>query len=303
MKYFLIGIAFSSLLLGAEYDLKPQKIDEGLWCVFGDLNPPTKENKGFVSNICWVEDKASLILLDAGPTAVFAKELENVIASTTKKKISYVVLTNYHDDRILAASYFQSHGAKIVAHAMIKTDIQKNPQKFERLITLLSKEQYVGTTLPHIDTVFDAEHLDLGSVILHKLSHTAETPSDIIAYMPRQKALFAGNILFGERALNYDKDSHINGWLEALEKIESFDVVHFIPGHGTKTDRSSFDVTKSYLTTLYKETKEAYENDVELEALTKTVPMKGFSWLINYDTRHMLNLYNLYEHFNFEKVE
>lgn len=303
MRNIVINLLLASILLGGEYNLKPNKVDDGLWCVFGDLNPPTKENKGFVSNICWVENDKKLILLDAGPTTLFAKELENAIATTTDKKISHVVLTNYHDDRILAASYFQSKGAKIVAHKNIISDIEKNPSKFERLSILLTKEQYAGTNLPKIDISFEGKELDLGTAVIYKLSKVSETPSDIVAYMPKQKALFAGNILFGERGLNYDKDSNINGWLEALKKIEILDVKYFIPGHGTKTDKSNFDVTKNYLSSLYSQTKKAYEDGVELEELSSIVSMKEFSYLINYEQRHMLNLYNLYEDFDFQVVD
>lgn len=303
MKILIVYLLFLSSLLSSTYTLEPKKIDDGLWCVFADLMPPTKENKGFVSNVCWVENGDSLTLLDAGPTALFAKELERAIAQTTDKKVTNVVITNYHDDRIFGAGYFQSRGAKIIAHKNILSDTKNNPQKYMRLEKLLTKEEYAGTKLPKIDTIFDSQSYTLGSVEVYKLSDIAETPSDIVVYMPKQKAIFTGNILFGERGLNYDKDSNINGWLEALDKIESFEVEHFIPGHGTKTDSSSFEVTKEYLTKLYTQTKEAYENDIELENLSKTVTMDEFSALINYKPRHIQNLYNLYEHFDFRKVK
>ena len=303
MKKYLIHSLLITMAFGAEYNLQPQKVDNGLWCVYGDLNPPTKENKGFVSNVCWVENGESLTLLDAGPTTVFAKELERAIATTTKKKIEHVVLTNYHDDRILAASYFQSQGAKTLAHKNMISGIQENPQKYERLVALLSKEQYAGTKLPQIDITFETESFELGSIVVHKLSDVAETASDIAVYMPEQKAIFAGNILFGERSLNYDKDSNLNGWLEALEKMEAMDIEYYIPGHGTKVDDSSFKVTQNYLTTLYTQTKAAYEDGIELEEISSLVEMKEFSFLLNYKQRHMLNLYNLYEDFEFEIVE
>ena len=303
MKILTVYLLFISSLLSSTYTFEPKKISHGLWCVFADLMPPTKENKGFVSNVCWVENGDSLTLLDAGPTTLFAKELEIAVAKTTNKKVTNVVITNYHDDRILGAGYFQSRGAKIVAHKNILSDIKSNPQKYTRLEKLLTKEQYTDTKLPKIDTVFDSQSYLLGSIELYKLSDIAETPSDIVVYMPKQKAIFAGNILFGERGLNYDKDSNINGWLEALDKIESLEIEHFIPGHGTKTDSSSFKVTKEYLTKFYTQTKEAYENDIELENLSKTVHMNEFSHLINYRPRHIQNLYNLYEHLDFRKVK
>lgn len=303
MRSIALGLLLVVSAWSLEYNIVPKKVSDGMWCVFGDLMPPTKENKGFVSNICWVENSENLILLDAGPTAKFANELEKIIGRTTPKKVSTVVITNYHDDRILAATYFQERGAKVVAHKNIISDIQNNPQKFERLPRLLPPSLYANTKLPKIDIAFESEKLDLGAVILYKMSKIAETPSDIVAYMPKQKAVFAGNILFGDRAINYDKDSNINGWLEALEKIEKLDALIYIPGHGLKSDATSFDETKRYLGKLYSSTKKAYEEGTELEKITQTIPMPEFSYLINYKDRHTQNLYNLYEHFELERVK
>lgn len=56
MKRLLL-IAFSAAnIFAAEHELKPLKVADSLWCVFGDLKPPSKENKGFVSNICWADE-------------------------------------------------------------------------------------------------------------------------------------------------------------------------------------------------------------------------------------------------------
>ncbi len=297
MKKIILLLSATWSLFAAEYELKPVKVADSLLCVFGDLKPPSKENKGFVSNMCWVDSKEGVTLLDAGPTEIFGKELDAQIRSTTGKKVSTVVLTNYHDDRILAAGYFQKQGAKVVAHKNILSDIAKNEPKIMRMRMILPSSLYGNTAIPKIDVTFDGDSYVLGDVTLLKLSKTAETPSDIAVWLPKQKAIFTGNLVFEGRVLNYDDDSRADGWLEALSKIEKMEPRLIIAGHGTKLDATGIKETKGYLKAIYKETKKAFDDSVELENLTKTVKTNEFSYLTNFEMLHPRNLYNLYGQF------
>jgi len=99
-KILLISF-FALINLSADfYALKPIKITNDISCVIGDINPPMKENNGFVSNMCYINIGDSIVVLDSGPTYNFAKELHNLIKKEyANLKISHVILSNYHDDR------------------------------------------------------------------------------------------------------------------------------------------------------------------------------------------------------------
>jgi len=99
---------FSSFLFADFYDLKAIKITKDISCVIGDINPPMKENNGFVSNMCYVNIGDSLVVLDSGPTYNFAKEFYTLMKKEYPQfEVSYVVLSNYHDDRVQGASHFK----------------------------------------------------------------------------------------------------------------------------------------------------------------------------------------------------
>lgn len=303
IKQIFIMLLCILSLFGAEYELKPVKISDSLWCVFGDLKPPTKENKGFVSNVCWVDDGKSVVLLDSGPTEQFGSELEEQIVKTTGKKVDAVIVTNYHDDRMLAAGYFQKRGAKIVAHKNIVADMVKNEAKILRMSMILPPQLYKQTAMIKPDILFDNESFEFGGVKLLKLSAVAETPSDIVVWLPKQKALFAGNIVFEGRLLNYDDDSRADGWLDALSKIEKINPAIIIPGHGTKLDFSGVMQTKAYLRSIYVQIKKAFDDGVELENLTKTVKSDEFRTLVNYEMLHPRNLYSIYGQFELGAIK
>ena len=141
MKKSLLLLITSVTLWANVYDLKPIKITEDVNCLIGDLNSPTIKNNGFISNVCYVDIGDSIVLLDSGATYLFAKELNDLIKKEyPNKKISHVVLTNFHDDRIQGASFFKDLGAKILGHKTLNEDIKANISKFDRMKNSLPKE-------------------------------------------------------------------------------------------------------------------------------------------------------------------
>ncbi|MBP6715005.1 MAG: MBL fold metallo-hydrolase, partial [Aliarcobacter sp.] len=59
ISFFAIASLFANM-----YDIKPVKIIDDVRCVIGDINPPMKENNGFVSNMCYINIGDSIVVLD-----------------------------------------------------------------------------------------------------------------------------------------------------------------------------------------------------------------------------------------------
>ena len=86
MKKITFILVLPIFLFANFFDFKPLKITTGVQCVIGDFNPVLKSNKGFVSNVCYVDMGKFLVLIDAGATYNFAKELNQYIEKSTNKK-------------------------------------------------------------------------------------------------------------------------------------------------------------------------------------------------------------------------
>ena len=54
-KLLILTLVSAVSLFADNYNLKPIKITKDITCVIGDFNPPKLENKGFVSNMCYVD--------------------------------------------------------------------------------------------------------------------------------------------------------------------------------------------------------------------------------------------------------
>jgi glyoxylase-like metal-dependent hydrolase (beta-lactamase superfamily II) len=300
MKYYILTIILltTNLFANTIYNLKPITITKDIHCVIGDFNPPTKQNNGFVSNMCYVDIGDSIVLLDAGPTYKFAQEFYKLIQKDyPKKNISYVVLSNFHDDRSQGASFFQDLGAKVIGYKTINDDIKNNISKFDRMKMILPQKVLKGTKIPKADILVDNGYKIVGSkkvLEIIKASAVSEEKSDIAIYSKDDSFLFAGNIVFTNRMLNYTKNSNIDGWIEALENLSKFNAKYLLGGHGNQYGKDSYKVSLEYLQILRRDLKKAYENDVDVLDLVKAVKSDKFNYLNFYEQLNYNNIQNYY---------
>jgi len=304
MKKLLLSIILLSVVLNAsEYNLKKVSITKDITCVIGDFHPPMKSNKGFVSNMCYVNMGDSLVVLDAGPTYKFAKEFYDLMQQDYPKlKVSNVVLTNYHDDRIGGAYFFKEIGANIVGHSTLNKEIEHHKDKFGRLAMFLSADFLKGTNIIPATKLVDGGYKIKGSkktLEILKLSKISEERSDIAVYSKDDSFLFTGNIIFNGRALNYRKTSQIDGWIEALENIKKINAKYVLGGHGKEFDKDSYKYSLEYLKAVRAGVKKAYENELEDDDLVNAVNVKKFNSLNHFKQLNYNNINNYVEQLEF----
>ncbi len=297
-KTLMAMVLVTASLFGQTYDLKPIHITKDITCIIGDLNPPTKENKGFVSNMCYVNIGDSLVVLDAGPTYRFAEDFYDLMKKEYPKlEVSHVILSNFHDDRVQGAGFFQEKGAKIVGYKNLNEDIKGNLDKFERMKMILNPEFLKGTTIPKADLLVENGYEIKGSkktLTIVKPSRVSEEKSDIAIYSKSDSFLFVGNIVFNGRMINYTKNSSVDGWIEALENLAKMDAKYLLGGHGKEYDAKSYQTTLEYLKTLRTGVKKGYEEGVSAIEMGKVVDTKKFNFLYYYEQLNYGNIQNLY---------
>ena len=295
LTFLIVGVSLSANI----YNLKPVSITKDIHCVIGDFNPPTKENNGFVSNMCYVDMGKTLVVLDAGPTYKFAKEFYTLMTKQyPKHTVSHVVLTNYHDDRVQGASYFKEKGAKIVGHITINEDIDANPTKFHRMKKRLDKDVVEGTKVIHADTLVDSGYKIIGSkkeLEIIKPSVVSEEKSDIAIYSREDSFLFVGNLVFNGRLLSYKKTSNVDGWIKALENLAKLDAKYLLGGHGNDYSKDSYKPTLEYLQILKADVKKAYEEEIDSDEIVSHVKTDKFKDINHFKQLNYKNIQNYFE--------
>ncbi len=130
----------------------------------------------------------------------------------------------------------------------------------------------IGTSIVYPELTFNSiMELDTGiqNVKLIYLNH-AHTDGSIIVYLPEQKILFTGDILFtGYHPFMADGD--IDEWVKVLDYILTMDVDTIIPGHGPVSGKQDIIDMKKYIIAFDKKAKELASESDNLEYIVSEI--------------------------------
>ncbi|MDO5738689.1 MAG: MBL fold metallo-hydrolase [Ornithinimicrobium sp.] len=211
-------------------------------------------------NVGAIEGEDFLVCFEALATPAAAHEWLTQLRTYTDKPVRYLVLSHYHAVRVLGAPAFQAQ--EIVAHELTRELIRERGQQdwdseYGRMPRLFKEPESIsGLTWP---TVTFSDRLtiplggDRGDLVLQYCGR-GHTEGDIVAWLPRHKVLFAGDLVEAQAAL-YTGDAFHRDWAgAALAKISSFEAEHLVGGRGGVVSGAAvgaaIDQTRHFLTEL-----------------------------------------------------
>ena len=277
------------------YNLKPKKVAKDIYCFFGKLEKITKENGGNMVNSCFVQTKNSFVVIDSGPTYAYASQAYAQMQKIAPLPIAYVITTHDHDDHWLGNSFYKEKGAKLIGPKIYEQNVFKGMQT--RMQRLIGDKLFQNTKIVQLDTVVD-HNLTLktsGKTFeITQPERSAHTKGDLIIFLPSQKVLFVGDLVFNGRLTSL-RDGSLLGSLDALDKIDAYHADTIISGHGFETDAHSTENFRVYLSQMRKEVRQALDDDIGMESITKKVVMPKFKTLKMYDETHNRNVLHAYK--------
>lgn len=215
-------------------------------------------------NIGAIEGEDFLVCFEAMATPTAAREWLARLREYTDKPIRYLVLSHYHAVRVLGASAFDAD--VIVAHEKTRDLIAERGEadwasEFGRMPRLAKDPDSVpGLTWPTL-TFSDRTTIDLGGdrgqLVLQYLGR-GHTEGDIVAWLPKQRILFAGDLVEAEAAL-YTGDAFHYDWAgPTLDGLAALRAEALIGGRGPVTHgRAAVDAavaqTRDFLGTMIAE--------------------------------------------------
>ena len=280
---------FIHSLLAYDYSLEPKKVSESTHCFFGLSEVMDERNNGNMSNSCFVNMGASYLVIDSGPTYQYAMQAYAKMKQIKNLPISYVINTHVHDDHWLGNAYYAEIGVKIIGSSAFKDEVKVEMTRMQRRIT---PEAYAKTT-QEFPSVFVEETMlltiDNKKVHLISVNQKAHTESDLLVYIPNEKMIFVGDLVFNDR-LPSIRDGNLQGWLDALDEVRLMDVNFIIGGHGKIVNRSSIDMTYNYIKTLREEVSASIDDGVEIADAVNMIKMQKFKDINFYDSMHRQNV-------------
>ena len=298
---FLAGTSFAETAFQNKLEL--QQVTDQVYAVVGSLGIRNPENYGNNATFGFIVTKLGVVLIDAGATWKGAAKIHDVIKRVTDKPVIYVINTGGQDHRWLGNEYFKKLGATIIASAKAVEDQKARLQdQFFQLNNQVGLKAVEGTKAVYADETFDtAKTLSVGGIKIEiHFAGPAHTPGDSFVWLPEQKVMFTGDIVFTERLLGILDHSNSKGWVSAFEAMAAYQPTFIVPGHGhpTTLDKARAD-SYDYLKFIRKAVSQFMDNGGDIADIS-TIDQSAFSYLLSFDILSGRNAQQVYSELEWE---
>jgi glyoxylase-like metal-dependent hydrolase (beta-lactamase superfamily II) len=289
MKHFGLTAVLLVLVAGAPrawaLEVAFVAVAPGVYAYVGDTGPRTFENEGLNTNIGLVVTTDGAIVIDSGATWLGARSIHEAVRRVTKMPVRWVINTGGQDHRWLGNGYFRAQGAEIIGHRAAVEDMQARGGDQLGAVRAIVKERFEGTAAVMPTRVIEGGRTTLqlgGTAIELHYRGGAHTPGDIAVWLPRQRVVFAGDIVYVDRLLAILPVSRTRQWLASFEAMERLDPVAVVPGHGAVTNLARARAhTRDYLAALRAHMKEAQQKGIEIGPAVDSFDGRAFAGLRN----------------------
>lgn len=259
----------------------------------------SKKNQNFISNAGFVVTPKGVVVIDALGSPVLAQKLIQEIGKVTKQKIVAVVLTHYHADHVYGLQEFKRLGATVYAQRDGLNYLASETAKQRLIASRIDFAPWVNenTRLVAADVWIDqSKTITVGGVefILNRVG-PAHAHEDLIVYVPSEKVLFAGDLVFRGR-IPFVGNADSRGWVSALNEIQKLKPAIVVPGHGPYSTNAVEDVvfTRNYLAYLREVMGPAARDLDPFEEAYAKADWSEYDGMPLFRAANRMNAYNVY---------
>lgn len=284
----------------AAFEPTTEKVTDNVYAIVGELDQRTAENQGLNNTSGFIITDDGVVLIGSGATEGSAKMLEAAIKKVTDKPIKQVLNIGVQDHHWMGNSHFLAQ--KIPVSALSKTVESQKAQETMNRMRLSSgiggkpedlKVEYASETFDG-----DEKTLTIGGVEMSlRYLGDAHFPGDAVLWLPKEKIVFTGDIVFNERMLGVLPEiSKIKDWQTTFKKVAELKAEHVIPGHGNPSDWATAQKnTGDYLDWLVTEVGKSLEEMEDLgDAVKRLSADETFSFLKLSKDLHGRNVHQTY---------
>ncbi len=280
--------------------VKAVKVADAVWMVQGDAAAGSAANRNFVSNAGFVVTDDGVVVIDALGSPTLALELLAEIRRVTKQPVRHVIVTHFHADHIYGLQAFKATGANIIGHAGGREYLASDTARLRLEASRQDLAPWVdaGTRLVDADQWLDrpdtALRLGRTELLIRHLG-PAHTPEDLVVFLPQQRVLFAGDLVFRGR-IPFVGQADSRRWIDALGKLIDLRPTVVVPGHGPPSINPMQDLvlTRDYLAHLRLTMGEAARNLEPFDEAYSRADWSRFEQLPLFKLANRMNAYNTY---------
>ena len=300
----VVAVAWSAALAGAQTPaprpfMQAKSVTANVYYVQGLPEIGSSANQNFISNAGFVVTSEGVVVIDALGSPELARRLMAEIRKVTSKPIHTVVLTHYHADHIYGTQVFKDAGARIMAHGAAREYLTSETARLRLESSRQELWPWVDENtrlVPADEWLSEAKTFSVGGVRFEVQpvgpSHTAE---DLVVYLPQQKVLFAGDLVFRNR-IPFVGQADSRHWMEAMQSLLKIDARWVVPGHGPISTEAKADMTmtRDYLIYLRETMGRAAREMEPFESAYANTDWRKYEHMPLFKSANRMNAYNTY---------
>lgn len=231
----------------------------------------------FINNAGLIVGKKDAIVVDSLANLERAESFIGEIKKVTDKPFSYLINTHHHTDHTWTNHLFQ---ARTICHTKCREETLKEmniePELYSGIFPGLDT---TGANVTPQDITFEKElkiyqEVDQGIREIRLIyAGPAHTVSDIFVYLPEEKVVFCGDLLFAEPCTPFALMGSISGYIQALDLLADLDVDIYVPGHGPISGRGEIYKAREYLVFVRDEARKRFKEGMNAYDAAKSIDL------------------------------
>lgn len=229
----------------SDAELGPPRTEELGDGVFAYVQP---DGSWWINNAGFLVGPDRVTAVDTASTERRTRAFREAVASVSRHPVTAVVNTHHHGDHTNGNCLFPQ--ASIIGHANCRAAMAD--QRIGGIDAVFGPVDWGDLLVVPPDVTFtDRIELRVGDrpVELRYIGAPAHTTGDVVVWLPEDRILFAGDLLFNG-GTPFALMGSISGSLAALSVLRSLDPHTIVPGHGGVCGTEAIDAVESYLTWL-----------------------------------------------------
>ncbi|HSG21748.1 MAG TPA: quinoprotein relay system zinc metallohydrolase 1 [Azonexus sp.] len=275
--FCLLPALLAGALNAAEFDyaLQARQIAPDVHVFVGRTEDFTPANGGNIVNTGFIVAPGGTIVIDSGSSRRYGEQMRRAIAGITPKPLALLINTHHHPDHFLGNQAYAD--TPIAALAATRQGIGAEGNVFAENLYGLTGDWMKGTEVFAPTQTLAAGTLEIAGRHLRLIALKGHTEADLVIYDETSGVLFAGDLVFNERAPT-TPHANIAQWLAALDQLEAITrepgFKMLVPGHGeVARDAAPIRQTRAWLDWLQRTLRESAAAGLDMnEVLAQPLP-------------------------------
>jgi glyoxylase-like metal-dependent hydrolase (beta-lactamase superfamily II) len=276
--------------------LEPVRVADTVYAFIGDSGDIGPANGGNVGNSGFIVGRTGVIVVDTGISYHHGKAMIEAIRKVSPLPVELAIITHAVQEFLFGNAAFVEIHAPLLTHVeSAELMRQRCDHCLSNLRKILGDEAMSGTRLVVPErTVKESTVLDVAGRKLDVLFYGwASTPGDLAVFDRDSGVLFAGGLVASHRIPGL-RDGKLEGWLQALDRLEQVAARAIVPGHGAVGGKLEIQETAAYLRALDAKVRTLYKDGASLMQAVDSADLPAYAGWSMYPTLHRQNVLHRY---------